>query len=201
MGRGSPPTAETALQNHVSKLRRLLGSDAIETRPPGYVLRVAEGAVDVERFEELLEQSRVVLPIDAGAPLREALGLWRGPALADLAYEPFAEVEIARLEELRLGALEARIEADLASGRHEALAGELEALVAEHPYRERLHGQRILALYRSGRQAEALAAYQTARTALDEGLGIDPGPDLQALEVRILQQDPTLAVPAPPSRP
>jgi len=194
-GEDPPPTAETALQNHVSRLRRLLGADAIATRAPGYVLRTGPGAVDVERFEALTERARGAGPREAGALLREALGLWRGPALADLAYESFAEVEIARLEELRLGALEARIESDLAAGRHETLAGELEALTAEHPYRERLWGQRILALYRSGRQAEALAAYQRARGALDEGLGIDPGPDLQALEVRILQQDPTLAAP------
>ncbi|MHB8399679.1 MAG: AfsR/SARP family transcriptional regulator [Candidatus Limnocylindrales bacterium] len=191
----SPPTATAALQNLIARLRRLLGPDAIETRPPGYVLRVGAGAVDVERFEALVERARTAAPREAGTLLREALGLWRGPAIADLASERFAEGEIARLEELRLGALEARIDADLASGRHEAVVGELEALVAEHPYRERLHGQRILALYRSGRQAEALASYRAARTALDEGLGIDPGPELQALEIRILQQDPALAAP------
>jgi predicted ATPase/DNA-binding SARP family transcriptional activator len=195
-GEDPPPTVETALQGHISRLRRVLGAEAIETQPPGYVLRVEPGAVDVERFESLVRRASVAPPRDAGELLREALGLWQGPALADLEFQPFAEVEIARLDELRLSALEARVDADLASGRHDALAGELEALVSEHPYRERLHGQRILALYRSGRQAEALAAYQTARTALDEGLGIDPGPELQAIEVRILQQDPTLAAPA-----
>ena len=190
-----PPTAAAALQNLIARLRRLLGPDAIETRAPGYVLRVVAGAVDVERFEALVEQARTAAPREAGTFLREALGLWRGSALADLASERFAAGEIARLEELRLSALEARIEADLASGRHEAVVGELDALTAEHPYRERLHGQRILALYRSGRQVEALAGYRAARTALDEGLGIDPGPELQALEIRILQQDPALMPP------
>lgn len=194
-GGDSPPTATAALQNLIARLRRLLGPDAIETRPPGYVLRVGAGTVDVEQFEALVERARTATPREASTLLREALGLWRGPALADLASERFADGEIARLEELRLGALEARIEADLSSGRHEAVVGELDALVAEHPYRERLHGQRILALYRSGRQAEALAGYRAARTALDEGLGIDPGPELQALEIRILQQDPALAAP------
>ncbi|MGZ8821791.1 MAG: BTAD domain-containing putative transcriptional regulator, partial [Aeromicrobium sp.] len=195
-GDDPPPTAQTALHGHISRLRRLLGPQAIETRPPGYLLRVGAGEVDVECFESLLRRARAAPSGEAGELLREALGLWQGPALADLADQPLARVEIARLEALHLDALEARIEADLAAGRDDALVAELDALVAEHPYRERLHSQRILALYRSGRQAEALAAYRAARAALDEGLGLDPGPELQALETRILQQDPNLAASA-----
>jgi len=200
-GEDPPPTAATALQNHVSRLRLLLGPESIETRAPGYLLRTGPTDVDVDRFEILVAQAGVAPPHIARGRLREALGLIRGPVLADVASEPFAEVETARLEELRLAALEARIEADLAVGEHEAVVPELEALVAQHPYRERLHAQRMLALYRVGRQADALAAYQSARAALDEGLGIDPGPDLQALEVRVLRQDPTLAAPASAARP
>ena len=194
-GEEPPATAETALQGHVSRLRQMLGPAAVETRPPGYLLRVVAGDVDVERFDALVARARGAPPPEAGHLLREALGLWRGTALADLADEPFAEATVARLEGSRIDALEARIEADLGDGRQQSLVGELEALIAEHPYRERLHGLLMLALYRSGRQAEALAAYRSARMALDEGLGIDPGPELQALELRILNQDPALAAP------
>ena len=199
-GEDPPPTAETALQGHVSRLRRALGSDAIETRPPGYVLRSGPDAVDADRFESVVASVSGLPPRAAAARLREALALFRGPVLADLAFEPFAEVEIARLEERRLTATEARIEADLDAGDHDTVIAELEALVAEHPYRERLHAQRMLALYRAGRQADALAAYRAARKALDDGLGIDPGPELQALELRILQQDPGLAAPGQDAR-
>ena len=195
-GEDPPPTAETALQGHVSRLRRGLGAGTIETRDPGYRLRTAPGEVDVDRFEALVSQARDVSPRLAGERLREALAMVRGPALADLAWEPLAETEVARLEELCLAALEARIDADLAAGHHDQLVPELEALTAQHPYRERLRAQHMLALYRAGRQADALAAYQAARTALEEGLGIDPGPELQALQVGILQQDPGLAAPA-----
>ena len=141
--------------------------------------------LDVERFERLAASG------EPGA-LREALALWRGPALADVAYEPFAQVEAARLEESRLAALEARIDADLEQGLHATLVGELDVLVAGNPHRERLQAQRMLALYRAGRQADALAAYRNARAALDE-LGLEPSPELRALERRILEHDPELA--------
>ena len=134
------------------------------------------------------------------AKLREALALWRGPPLADLAYESFAQPAIARLEELRLAALEKRIEADLALGRHAELVAELEALVAEHPLRERLRAQLMLALYRCGRQADALAVYQATRRALVEELGIEPSPPLRELEQAILRQDPSLEL-APAAAP
>ncbi len=166
---------------HVHALRNALGADRILTRAPGYMLRLEEGESDVERFEQL---------VAAGQP-REALALWRGPALADVASEPFAQPEAARLEEARLGALEARIAADLDAGRHDALAAELEALVAGHPHRERLRAHQMLALYRSGRQADALAAYRDARAALDE-LGLEPSTELRTLEQQILRQDPAL---------
>ena len=140
-------------------------------------------------------------PERAAEKLREALALWRGPPLADLAYEPFAQAEIARLEELRLAALEQRIDAELAIGRHAELAGELEALVAEHPLRERLRGQLMLALYRSGRQAEALEAFRHARESLVDELGIEPDPTLQRLHASILRQDPSLDPPKRASPP
>ncbi len=133
----------------------------------------------------------------ASLTLRDALALWRGPALADLAFEPFAQTEIARLEELRLTALEARIEADLALGRQDSLVAELETLVAAHPYREGLRAQLMLALYRSGRQAEALETYRRARRTFSEELGIEPGPRLQELEGAILRHDSSLEAPGP----
>ena len=184
-GAQPPKTALNTIQYYVSQLRKSLGADRIVTRPPGYLIRVGPGELDLMRFEALLEQD------DVGA-LREALGLWRGPALADLVFEPFAQGETGRLEELRLVALERRIDLDLADGRDAELVGELEALIAEHPLRERLRGQVMLALYRGGRQAEALAAYQSARGTLVESLGIEPGPALQELERAILRHDPSL---------
>src|SRR5262245_40198224 len=184
-GREPPRTALNTVQYYVSQLRKLLGAQRIVTRPPGYAIQVEPGELDLERFERLLERG------DAEA-LHEALGLWRGPALADFAYESFAADEIARLEELRILALEKRIDADLELGRHAELVGELERLVAQHPLRERLRGQLMLTLYRSGRQAEALAAYQSARSALVEELGIEPGSALQELERALLRQDPSL---------
>jgi predicted ATPase/DNA-binding SARP family transcriptional activator len=180
-GEAPPASAQNALQVHVYALRGALGSDRIVTRPPGYLVAVEDGELDVERFERLVGDGRA----------REALALWRGPALADVAYEPFAQAEAARLEERRLGALEARIDADLDGGDHAALAPELEALVAAHPHRERLRALQMLALYRSGRQADALAAYRDARAALDE-LGLEPSAGLRGLEQRILRQDPDL---------
>jgi len=198
---GRPPaTAPNTMQVHVSKLRKALPGAALRTRPPGYVLEVDAERVDVRRFERLVRDGRAAaVRGDAGAGvalLDEALGLWRGPALAEFAFESFARPEITRLDELRLVAREERFDAALALGRHAELVGELEALVSENPLRERLRGQLMLALYRSGRQAEALAAYRDAREALVEGLGIDPSPQLQQLEHAILVQDPSLAPPS-----
>jgi DNA-binding SARP family transcriptional activator len=201
-----PATAAHTVQVFVSRLRKSLGEDGgvLVTSPPGYVARLAPDSLDLDRFERLVAQGRSSLAQgDASAAstrLREALGLWRGPALADFAYEAFAQAAIARLEELRLSALADRIEADLALGCHHDLIGELEALVAEHPLRERFLGQLMLALYRSGRQADALECYQEARRALVEELGIDPGPALQRLERAILMQDAGLELPQTPRR-
>ncbi len=197
---GSPPaTAGKIVQLYVSQLRKSLGDDVLVTRSPGYVLRVEPGHIDAERAESLLADGRRSLaegsPDAAAATLREALGLWRGPAFADFAYEDFAQREIARLEEVRLAALEERIEADLVLGRHADLAVELEALVDRHPLRERLRAQLALALYRCGRQAEALATLREGRLVLDQELGLEPGPALQELERRILQHDPALEAP------
>jgi DNA-binding SARP family transcriptional activator len=190
---GSPPaTASKSIQVYVSRLRKALGEGRIATHPPGYILRASPGELDLARFEQLAAEASRAPPASAAGKLREALALWRGPALADLAYEPFAQVEIARLEEMRLAVLEQRIDADLALGRHAELIGELEALVARHPLRERLRCQLMLALYRSARQAEALDAYRAARRELSEELGLEPCAELQRLEQAILQQDPAL---------
>ncbi|MGI8480347.1 MAG: BTAD domain-containing putative transcriptional regulator, partial [Gaiellaceae bacterium] len=180
----APETGRKALQVYVSQLRKALGKERIATRSPGYRLQVERDELDLARFQRLLEE---------GKP-REALSLWRGPPLADFAFERFAHSEIARLEDLRLAGLEDRIEADLGIGRHAALVGELEAIVRQHPLRERLRAQLMLALYRSGRQAEALEAYQDARQALVEELGIEPGRALRELQQAILQQDDALDV-------
>ena len=199
-----PPTAGShALRVRVSQLRKALGQqDLIVTRAPGYVLRVEPDGLDLHRFERLVEEAAGAEPAFAAAKLREALSLWRGGPLADFTYAPFAQSAIGRLEELRVVALEKRIEADLELGRHLELAGELGQLVREHPLRERLRAQLMLALYRSGRQAEALEAYQDARRALVDELGIDPSPVLQELERSILRQDPALELVAvaPPKR-
>ena len=191
-----PETAANVLQGYVSHLRKVLGPDVLLTRAPGYVVQLAPGQLDLHRFERLLDEARAQNPEQAAATLREALALWHGPALADFAYEPFAQAEIARLEELRLVAVERRIEAALALGRHSELVGELEGLVGKHPLRERFRSQLMLALYRSGRQAEALDAYQAARRALVDELGIDPSPALQELERAILRQDRSLELAA-----
>ena len=186
---------------YVSQLRKALGGrrargeaeHVLVTRSPGYLLRVEPDELDAERFERVVEDGRRALgagnPQLATRTLLEALSLWRGPALADFTHDSFAQNEIARLEEARVSALEERIEADLALGRHAELVGELESLVAVHPLRERLRGQLMLALYRSGRQAEALAAYQAARRQLDEELGLEPNESLQRLERAILVHD------------
>ena len=207
-GEEPPKTAATTIRVFVSELRKLLepgrrgtaAGQVLLTQPPGYLLRVQPGRLDLHRFERLLEQGRQALGSGAAetaaAALRDALALWRGPALADFTYEAFAQAAIARLEELRLAALELRVEADLALGRHAELAGELEALVGEHPLREAPRRQLMLALYRAGRQPEALGAYREARRTLVEEVGIEPSPALQELERAMLRQDPALELPA-----
>lgn len=194
---GRPPeTAQKSLQVYISRLRKALGEGVIATRHPGYTLVVESRQIDLVRFEQLVAEARDQPSSKAAATLRDALGLWRGPALADVVDLPLAQREIARLEELRVAALEDRIDSDLALGRHTQLVAELETLSQQHPYRERLRGQLMLALYRTGRQTDALAAYREARTTLSEELGLEPGPDLRELEQRILAQDPVLSVPA-----
>ena len=189
-GEEPPPSAAKMVQLYVSQLRRLLDGNGaqIVTRGRGYELQLADGEVDATLFERLLEQDRA----------RDALALWRGEALADVADEPFAAAEIRRLEELRVRAVELAIDADLAGGRHGDVIGELDALVQEHPLRERLHAQRMLALYRCGRQAEALDAYRQARATLVEQIGVEPGGELRRLQQAILTQDPTLDPASPP---
>jgi DNA-binding SARP family transcriptional activator/tetratricopeptide (TPR) repeat protein len=177
-----PETAGKALQVYVSQLRKSLGKERLQTKRPGYVLRVKEGELDLGRFQHLHKEGSHA----------EALSLWRGPPLAEFAYRTFAQSEIARLEELRLACLEDRVEADLASGHHADLIGELDALVNEHPLRPRMRTQLMLALYRSGRDAEALEAYQDARRTLVEELGIEPRRELRELQQAILNQDPAL---------
>ena len=195
-GERPPASAAKAVQVYVSNLRKALGDGVVLTRGRGYMLEADNGRVDVDRFEGLVAEGRTALAEGdaklASGRLREALALWRGPALADFVYEPFAQSEVARLEEERLAALEDRIEADLALGRSAALIGELEGLGREHPLRERLQAQLMLALYRSGRQADALERYQRARHKLIGELGIEPGPELQDLERAILVQHPSL---------
>jgi predicted ATPase len=180
-------------------LRRTLGASAIVTRSSGYAVALEPGRLDLERFEALVARAQDAPPVKAGELLREALALFRGPPLVDAPLLGPASTEADRLEGLRLAALEQRVEADLALGRHGAIVSELEALTAEHPYRERFHAQLMLALYRSGRQADALEAYRRARTILVEELGLDPGRDLQQLEAAILAQDPALDVAATPA--
>jgi YVTN family beta-propeller protein len=201
-GERPPETAAKTIHVYVSRLRKALGEGVLVTRGGGYALDLAEGDVDADRFEARAGEGREALArgdvAGAAESLREALELWRGPPLSDLAYESFAQAEIGRLEELRLGVLEDRIEADLALGRHTSLVPELEALADEHPERERLRGQLMLALYRSGRQGDALAGYRDMQRALDRELGLEPGPELQELERAILTQNPAIA--APPRR-
>jgi DNA-binding SARP family transcriptional activator len=192
-GARPPRSAANALQYHVSRLRRALSrEDVIVTREPGYLIRVEPDQLDLLRFERLVADARDAQPEDAARILREALALWRGPALADLERESFAQVEIRRLEELRVVALERRIDADLALGRGADLVGELEALTRKHPYRETLRAHLMQALYGAGREAEALEVYRQTRRMLVEELGIEPGPAIQQLEQAILRQDPAL---------
>jgi DNA-binding SARP family transcriptional activator len=194
---GDPPdTAAHAVQVYVSQLRGALGSTAIARRGPGYALELDPECVDAHRFARLAGDGRAALHAGdftaAVGALRDALALWRGLALADFLYEPFAQVDIARLEDLRLAAVEDRIEAELATGAHADLVAELEALIDSHPLRERPRGHLMLALYRSGRQADALAVYRRARDTFVEELGVEPGPALRELEAAILRQDDAL---------
>jgi DNA-binding SARP family transcriptional activator len=203
-GEQPPETASTALHGFVSQLRKLLEPDrasgavpvVLVTRSPGYLLRVESDQLDASRFERLLDQGRKALTADdfqaASDTLRQALGLWHGPAFAEVADQPFAQTEALRLEELRHLALEERIEADLILGKVGELVPELESLVAQEPLRERPRGQLMRALYASGRQAEALVVYQQARRTFLDDLGIEPGRQLQELERSILRQDPAL---------
>jgi WD40 repeat protein/DNA-binding SARP family transcriptional activator len=188
------------VQVHVSRLRKALEpDDIIATTPAGYCVRVRPGELDAEQFASLVDEGRRALGAGhaeaAATLLREALALWRGPALADLTFAPFAQAEITRLEEQRLAALEHRLDADLAAGRHLDVVGELRQLVVSEPTRERLAGQLMLALYRCGRQAEALDAYTATRHTLVDQIGVEPGPELRRLQDAILRQDPSLDAP------
>jgi DNA-binding SARP family transcriptional activator len=206
-GEDSPPTAAATIQGYVSNLRKALEpakaprapSSLIVSKASGYSLQVEQSAIDAGRFEDLLSQGRALTdsdPRSAADLLAEALALWRGPALSDFRYAQFAQAEIARLEELRLVAIESSADARLVLGEHAELVPELERLVAEHPLRERFWGQLMVALYRSGRQAEALRACARLRTTLGEELGLGPSPELVRLEEAILTHDPAVAAPA-----
>ena len=201
-GEDSPASAANALQAAISRLRRVLPPGRLITRAPGYELRIFPDELDVKQFEQLIFEGRDALAAGASAAAArtfgQALSLWQGPALADFRYEPFAQAEIARLEELHLTCLEERIEADLALGSAGALTAELRRLVGEHPVRERLRGQLMLALYRGGRQTEALEVYREFRSVLREELGLETSPLLRELEAAILRHDPVLT-PAPPA--
>jgi predicted ATPase/DNA-binding SARP family transcriptional activator len=196
-GEDSPPSAANALQAAISRVRRALPPGRLITKAPGYLLRIFPEELDVSRFEQLVSEGREALAARAAAQaartLSQALSLWQGPALADFRYEPFAQTEIARLEELHLTCLEERIEADLALGSASVLIAELRQLVGEHPVRERLRGQLMLALYRDGRQTEALEVYREFRSFLQEELGLDTTPLLRELEASILRHDPLLS--------
>jgi DNA-binding SARP family transcriptional activator len=193
-----PKSAAASLQNYVSHLRKAVGRDVLVTEAGGYMLRVDPERFDLARFERLVADARRATdPRDRAERLRAALALWRGPALEDLAFEAFAQPEIRRLEELRLEAVEERIDAELASGEGAGLVGELERLIEEHPLRERLRGQLMRALYTAGRQADALDAYRDARRLLQDELGLDPSDELRRLEKAILRHDPSLGVEAP----
>src|SRR3954447_11049591 len=205
-GEDAPPSAVKTVQVYVARVRKALDDpDVLVTTPAGYTLRVQPGELDAERFERQVENGRQALAAGHGeraaAELRAALELWRGPPLAELASAPFAPAEIARLEEQHLAALELRVEADLAAGDHAELIGELQQLTTQHPWRERLHAQRMLALYRSGRQADALEAYRHAREVLVEQLGLEPGAELHNLHEAILAHDPALDATPETARP
>jgi DNA-binding SARP family transcriptional activator/pimeloyl-ACP methyl ester carboxylesterase len=196
-GEAPPETAKKMIQVYVSRLRKLLPQGTLQTRAPGYQFAPPAGSLDLERFERFRAEGRAALEQgrhdDARRALCDALALWRGPPLAEFAHEPFAAPEAARLAELRTAALEERIEADLELGRSSDVVAELEALVAEHPMRERLRGHLMVSLYRSGRQAEALNVFHDARRVLSDELGLEPSDELRDLELRILRHDPSLA--------
>ncbi len=194
-GESPPKTAATSLHNLVSQLRKELGPETLVTQAPGYVLQVRSDQIDAHRFEQMLKSARRAEPEKRRALLQDALALWRGPPLAEFAFDDFAQAEIRRLDELRLVALESRIDADLDLGRHGDVVGELEALVAQHPLRETFRRQLMLALYRSGRQVEALDVYQDARTRFVEELGVEPGPELGRMQAEILRHEAGLATP------
>lgn len=194
-GENPPPAARNSLHSYVSHLRSALGPGRLEGGVGGYELHVAADELDADRFERLVQEAGRKAATDSAAAIsvyEEALGLWRGPALDDLSGQPSLQPEIARLEELRLTATEERLAAELAVGRHRQLVPELQRLVARHPFRERLWAELMIALYRSGRQADALAAYLRARELLDDELGLEPSPELQRLQRQILRQDPAL---------
>jgi DNA-binding SARP family transcriptional activator len=205
-GEDAPPSAVKTVQVYVARLRKALGDPGLlVTTPGGYCLRVEPGGLDAERFERQVAAGRDALAAgrseEAAAELRAALELWRGPPLAELASMPFALAEVARLEEQQLAAVELRVDAELAAGHHAELVAELQQLAGANPWRERLHAQLMLALYRAGRQAEALEAYRRAREVLVEQLGIEPGPELHDLQQAMLGQDPALDAPAAASGP
>src|SRR5215218_10460487 len=204
-GEQPPKAALSSLQNRVSQLRKALGPDVVRTVATGYSIHVESESFDLHRFEELVGDARAADSAEhRSAQLQAALDLWRGAPLADFAFEPAVQLDIARLEELRTSAREELVEAGLVLGHHSRLVSELERLVSEHPLRERLRAQLMLALYGSGRQTEALAAYQAARRTLAEELGLVPSEELQRLERAILAHDPSLELPAPivaPERP
>ena len=195
-GEHPPATAGTALRNVVTQLRKELGHDVIETRPPGYLLRLPEGAFDLARFEHRLEEARRLPPERRPEALRGALAEWRGQPLAELMYLAAVQDEIRRLEEMRVAAEEELLEAELPTAKANDVVPRLESLIARHPHRERLRAQLMLALYRAGRQSDALNAYHDARRALAEELGLEPGPELRRLHGAILRQEPTLDAPA-----
>jgi DNA-binding SARP family transcriptional activator len=198
-GEQPPRTATTSLQNSISALRKLLGPELLVTQPPGYRLALDPAAIDLGRFEALVASARGLEPVERAERLREALALWRGDPLAEVAFEPFASGEIRRLEELRQAVREDRIDAELACERFAELVPELEGLVAQQPLRERLRGQLMLGLYHSGRQADALRVFQDGRRMLVEELGLDPSPQLQELHAQILRHEvprPRSTVPA-----
>ena len=200
-GEQPPSSASETLDAYIYRLRKLLGPDRLTRRPGGYLLRLEADELDLIVFEELVsqaEQQLLINPAAAAAKLRQALGLWRGAALADLSYEPFAAGLTDQLEELRLAAVERRLEAELATGLGLELVAELEQLARDHPTRERIVAHLMLALYRAGRQVDALAAMQICRRRLAEEVGIEPGPELRQLEQRILQHDEQLVPRLPP---
>ena len=200
-GDSPPASARKVLQAYVSHLRKALGSERIETQPAGYVVRVQPGELDLAHFERLTEEARATAdPARRSSLLADALSLWRGSALAEFRGEPFAPPAARRLDDLRIAALEERIEAELTLGHHERVVGDAQALVAEEPLRERPRRQLMLALYRGGRRAEALACYLDARRRLVDELGLEPSRALQELERAILREDPALDADGEPKR-